>query len=224
MRTLAVGLYAEGPTDFDFYAPVLTRLSEKLILSTGRHPVRVADVVSLPGRPSLKDFAVTVEEYAGPCNLIVIHTDGAGDPERARAERIEPWFLSINERRVRDQLVEVVPVRETEAWMLSDIDALNAVFGTARTKAQFGLPNRTREVEQIANPKALLRQIHETVVGRRGARKFGTRSLYPRLGQEISFDELGKVPAFAHFRESFEAALARLSFLGRGPDRAVSNA
>jgi len=213
MRTVAVGLYAEGMTDLDFYAPLLTRLLENVIWSKGRHEVRIADVLPLPGRPSRECFADTVKEYAGPCNLIVVHTDGAGDPERARAERIEPWFSSIDDDALRKTLVDLVPVRETEAWMLSDAKALGCVLGVVRTRSQFGLPERTREVEGILDPKASLRRIHETVVGKRRARRFGIRPLYTRLGQETSFDELGKIPAFNRFRDSFESALVRVSLI-----------
>ena len=217
MRTLAVGVFAEGPTDLDFYAPLLARVSENVIREAGRHPVRIADVTALPGRPSQESFARTIREYAPTCGLIVVHTDGAGDPNRARRERIEPWFRSVDQGAVPVRLVELIPVRETEAWMLCDLDALNRVLGTARTRSQFGVPNRTREVEQVQAPKELLREIQVSVVGARRARKLKLRPLYPRLGQEVSLDELGNVPAFCDFLRAFKDVLASLAFIPLDP-------
>ena len=210
-----MGVFAEGPTDPDFFSPLLVRLAIVLIRSGGKHSAGIADPLILPGRPSNDTFAPTIQRYASLCNLIVVHTDGNGDPDGARAERIEPWFGSWPLSEARTALVPVVPVRETEAWMLADIDAIQRLLGTKQDASDLGLPTRVRGVEQIADPKSTLKTILDRALGVRRARKVGVRPLYGALGAETSIDKLRMVPAFARFESEFHATLAALGFISR---------
>ncbi len=213
MRTISIGLFTEGPTDVDFYSPLVVRLGVALIRSGPAHPTQFADPISLPGRPASATFADAIERYAASCDLVIVHTDGGGDPDRARRERIEPWFRSVSPRPLPVKLVDLVPVHETEAWMLCDEKALNAVLGSNKTRRDFGLPARRRDVERIADPKDKLRAVQRLVWGERRARRLGTRPLYAALGQEVSLEPLSDVPAFVLFKERLTQELRALGCL-----------
>ncbi len=214
MRTLSLGIFAEGSTDIEFLSPVLVRLASRLIEAMGHHPAQIADVDALPGRPSRDVFRNTLHEHARSLDMVLVHMDANGDLERAIEERINPWFESVRDLfGERLQLVGLVPARETEAWMLCDFRALSNVLGTRKQRSELGLPSRAREVEQITNPKAALKEAQTMALGKRQARKVGLRPLYPALGQEVSLDELYKLPAFIQFASAFEDALRRLGFL-----------
>lgn len=215
MRTLSLGVFAEGPTDTEFLSPLLVRLAMRLIREKGHHPIQVADPIALPGRPAAATFQQTVSSYADSIDLLVVHTDANSSFERAMNERINPWFGKVRDspsRRDAPVLVPGVPVRETEAWMLGDIQALNTVFGTHKTKREFGLPGHAREVEQITEPKSLLKKLQKLALGQRQARRVGLRPLYTRLGQEVSLDVLNLIPSFARFAGDFQSALVASNY------------
>ena len=163
MRSLTLGIYAEGPTDPEFLSPLILRMATELISVRGHHLIDIPEPAVLPGRPASDSFHDTMTRYGAACNIVVVHTDGAGQPERAREERIRPWFASVVDTFDDRQrcLVAAVPVRETEAWMVCDTEALNAVFGTRLTRDQMGLGSRPHEVEAISDPKLELDRVHQ---------------------------------------------------------------
>ncbi len=222
MRVLTLGIWAEGPTDSRFLSPLLDRLSVKLLRDRGRARVQVAAPILIGDRLSRENFPVVAGACDPSVSILVVHTDAGGDVERAFAERIRPWFASVADefQEGERELVPVVPVRETEAWLLCDIDALNQVFGMRKDRSAFGLPRHAREVEQITDPKAHLRQAQIYAIGKRPARKAGLGALYSALGVQVSFEELEKVLAFRQFAAAFEQALQRLGFLRPPPTRA----
>lgn len=214
MRSLNVGVYAEGPTDHEFLTPLIQRLAVSLIEDKGHHAIDVAEPISFPGRPSSDVFRDAMIEHVDACHLVVVHTDGAGQPENARADRIDPWFESVRDLfdDRRRSLVAAVPVKETEAWMLCDTSALNTVLGTGFTREQFELPH-PHEVESLSNPKAALDRVHLKAAGVRQARKVGRRPLYRSIGLVVAFDALVRIPAFQRFRDDFEASLRAMTYL-----------
>lgn len=67
------------------------------------------------------DAARRAEGYHG----LIVHVDADySTADRARRDRIDPGFELIRQssERVCDQLVPLIPVRMTEAWMLADRD------------------------------------------------------------------------------------------------------
>jgi hypothetical protein len=213
VRTLSIALFTEGPTDADFFLPLLTRVSVDLLSRQARHPSRVADPVWLRGRLSTDAFADRVEKDGRGFDVVVVHTDGGGDPQRALAERIEPWFASVADKLRAEGLVPLVPVRETEAWMLADSVSLAEVFGTKIDRRELGLPTHSRDVESITDPKRKLHDLNVTLRGPRRARKVGSRPLYAALGQTVSLSVLSNVPAFVRFREKFAGVLRRNRYI-----------
>lgn len=215
MRTISVGIFAEGPTDYDFFSPLIVRLTSELASALSPHPVQIADPLQWPGRPSNAGFRSITSAQAAVIDVLLVHTDGAGDNRRAIRERIDPWkeivrHLFDGRRRV---FVPIVPVRETEAWMLCDVDALNRTFGAKREAEELSLPRHPKQVEQVQDPKLKLQSIQIRIVGKRAARRIGVRPLYARLGHEVSLRMLRQLPAFAQFEEDFCDALTQLGFL-----------
>jgi hypothetical protein len=81
-------------------------------------------------------------------DLFFVHRDSDKAGASARREEIR--------RKCEGQLhVPVIPVRETEAWLLLDEDAIREVVGNSSGKQPLNLP-RLAEVEDTANPKERL--------------------------------------------------------------------
>ncbi|MGE0480306.1 MAG: hypothetical protein AB7Q17_07525 [Phycisphaerae bacterium] len=212
MRRLAIGIFAEGPTDIDFLSPVARRIA--IAFLTGRHhPAEIAEPYGLPGRPQTDLFRDTIQRHA-TLDIVIVHTDGGGDPSRARRERISRWFSSVSGEHQPGWPVlgAAVPVHEIEAWMIWDLSAIRRALGTRRSQAELGLPQTPQEVEANQDPKLVLRTMHEIAIGKRRARKLGQTDLYRSFGSEVDSQTLARLPAFRQFRDDFHRAIESRGF------------
>jgi hypothetical protein len=208
MRYLAAGLIAEGVTDDRFLRPLLSRGLEEVCAREFDESVEVSDVQVLRervGPPAVGEILALAEGQCGSFVIIFAHRD-RGANHSVRDEWIDPlrnlWALR------KERLVMVVPVRETEAWMLADGDALRAVLRVAWPDIQLGVPTQPRKVEEIADPKQVLGRLEARV-----SRSFD--AYFDRLGEEVSIDALRQVPAFGQWWEDTCSALDDVGFRRR---------
>lgn len=223
MRYLGLALFAEGPTDYRFFPPVLRRATEELCLRLARSSIEVGEVLGLftPEDYRDADLATQILEAAreaeGAFNILFIHTDGAGNPDAAYNERVLPAKERIAAELTREQerTVGVVPVREMEAWALADGDALRGAFGTVLDDLALGIPIRPREVEGIFDPKVVVEQAYRNVVGdkRRGKRKVA--DFFDAIGERVRLERLREVPAYQRFELELLTALVELGYVRR---------
>ena len=222
MHYLGLALYAEGPTDYQFLIPLLPRLCAHLCATEALAPVDVGEVVPLDhpdavrDRPRHERVAAAAAMHAGAWNIVFVHADGAGDPAKAKAEAVQP-ALDVLHARFPEAApgVGVVPVRETEAWLLVDGDALRGAFGVNLTDAELGLPNPRHLAEAFTDPKAVLEAAF-MATGPTGLRKRkGTSPMLNALGEQVSLDCLNHLPSFRRLSEDLRAALRQIGVLTR---------
>jgi hypothetical protein len=102
-------------------------------------------------------------------------------------------------------------VRETEASLLADGNAIRAAFGTTLDDARLGLPARSVEVERVPDPKALLDQVIAAAHGGRLRGSHPAASPYfDMLGERVRLDALRQLTAFRRFESDLRAALIDL--------------
>lgn len=94
-----------------------------------------------------------VRLVGAPVDLIVVHRDADDAGHHARQREIEAAVRAVGGNA---DLVPVIPVRMTEAWLLLDEAAIRQVVGNPRGRTKLNLP-KAHEVESIADPKDLLR-------------------------------------------------------------------
>ncbi|WP_158575891.1 DUF4276 family protein [Streptomyces corynorhini] len=195
-RYLTVGLLAEGPEDEIFLSAVAVRQLKEL---AARHP-EPFDVGDTPlrGRCSTARTAhgplcAEAVDLASDCDLLLIHNDHR---ERNKIEKICQDIALPSHCRI----VGVVPVRETEAWLLADGPLLGSLPGAVSAL----IPSSPRDVERTADPKALLSRILP------GG---DTRELAEFLGERVDLDRLRNLPAYQLWCAELTAALKELRFL-----------
>lgn len=145
-----------------------------------------------------------------------VHADGAGDPEGARRNLVDPAGRKVREDPDLGghRHVAVVPVRETEAWTLADGDALREVFGTTLDDAALRVPASPREVEGIVDPKAELDAAYAAAQGgRKARRRKKAASLLEVVGERVCLSALAEVPAYRRLKTDLRAALRELNYL-----------
>lgn len=208
MIYLRAGLFAEGPSDYDFLLRLLNRLIESIAAALYPGDYEVADTIGIDAPRSLQKgkradrIAAACIANEGLFELLVIHADGDTDPHAARKERIEPGIAALHAVTREQPIVAVpcIPVREIEAWMLTDVVAFRELLGSKTVPVLPGDPERE------GDPKATLQQILKDG----GARRLPA-SIYAFFGERVALKALRSLPAFKTFEAELTAAIREVA-------------
>lgn len=217
-RWLGLALYAEGPSDHRFLDELLRRAVEHLLVDGG-HAVDLSPVQRLPVRTNERTRADRIAagsaQLQGAFHLLFVHADGGGDPQRARDERVQPGIEAMHASVGHEgrRAVAVVPVRETEAWALADLDCLRRLLGTRRSALELGVPESANELESLPDPKTTFAEIVRIArPGRRGRRRPAPASFLDLIGQQTRIAQLERLSAFRALLGDLDTALRALGF------------
>ncbi len=111
-----------------------------------------------------------------PVDVVVVHRDADNAGPAARRREIEIAVAACVDG---PQIIPVVPVRMTEAWLLLDEAAIRRVAGNPGGRVGLGLP-KVHEAESLADPKEVLRRCLGIAAGTTGRRLDAVRK---RFGQ-----------------------------------------
>ncbi len=202
VRGLLVG---EGKTDRAL-APVLEQLC--ILAGADEAIVDAPDLGKLPNPPGKKiqsqcERAVQLFSHA---NLLFVHRDAdARDPE-PRYQEIADAVTGLGFRHVA-----VVPVQETEAWLLVEADAIRAACGRPSDTSPLRLPS-VGAIENTANPKEVLQRVvaraQEKQTARRRIRFSSVR--HQLLEQLDPRGEVTRLPSFQRLQRDLQSALDQL--------------
>jgi hypothetical protein len=208
MIYLRAGLFAEGPTDYDFFLELIDSLVVEIaaeVLGGGFEIARPVGIdAPAQARRSRREerIAAAIDASWEECTVFVIHSDGAGDHEAARCNLVDPGIVRARLRHPDLVGLACIPIRETEAWMLADGGAFCRIFNIDRA------PDLPSDPESEMDPKRVLRAILASLGARpdRGIRKY-----YVELGREVRPAELRRLPAFRRFEADLRLAIASLA-------------
>ena len=204
MIYIRAGVFAEGPTDYDFLLPLLDRLLDEHAASLFPAAYELGPTARI-GVPSNSDggraerMAAAIERWWDACTLFVIHSDGAGDPLSAKQRCIEPGLKTAGSSRPERSIAAAacVPVRETEAWMLVDPAVFHMLLGASAT---LSCPS---DPEHDPDQKATLQRILKDGGLRRPQR------VYAYFGEHVRFETMRVLPAFKAFEDELVASLGQ---------------
>lgn len=207
MIYLRAGVFAEGPSDYDFLLPLLDRLLDAVAASLFPGFYEVGSTTGIDAPPGTtggraEKIAAAIHASWEECTMFVIHTDGAGDPDAARQNCVDPGLDAARAARPERSLIAAacVPVREIEAWMLADPDVFRTILGVG---AEPGCP---ADPERELDPKATLRRM----LAEGGARRTPER-LYRLFGERVRFTTLRALPAFQVFERELTGAVREVA-------------
>lgn len=210
MQGLRYTLVADGSSDRAL-VPILTWLLRQFC---GAIPIQAefADLRRLPHPPKKLSERIywSVELY--PCDLLFVHRDAERTSiEEREAEIRRALAESSVENSVR--VVCVVPVRMQEAWLLIDEAALRKAAGNPNGTQPLAMPDG-QKLEELADPKQLIRELLRQASGLRGRRleRFNWRSSAHRVAEMIGdFGPLYRLAAFQRLAEKVErVAISKL--------------
>lgn len=108
-------------------------------------------------------------------NLVFVHRDADG---RDAAQRYNEIARAVADCDCKVPVVSVVPVQETEAWLLLDESAIRRAVGKPRGTVDLNLP-LPLAIERVANPKERLKQALERASEAAGRRLDRVRQSFP---------------------------------------------
>jgi hypothetical protein len=169
------------------------------------------DMGRLPIPPKgLKNRLSAALKLEPSANLVFAHRDADAADENPRVVEIRTAAAGLPVR-----TIPVVPVRETEAWLLLDEMAIRSVVENPASTLALGLP-RPQDVENVADPKQKLRDTLMLASGLRGRRLQTLKHDFPRLRARLlerlnCAVFLGQVPAWQRLEQRTRAALLSLN-------------
>jgi len=219
MSQVIIGYTTEGTTDVRFLESILQRTFE-LVGFECRSSVEVLPLIHIP-----KQGGAFVEQVLQRCieandqgiMIFCVHIDAdATNDNHVFETRINPLLNALRQHlneEICNNIVPVIPVQMTEAWMLADIGLLKAEIGTDIRNVDLGLH---RAPESIANPKntieEAIRIARQTLVSRR-RRELTIGELYQPIGQKIGLEKLELLPSYQKFKQSIRLAYQAMNYL-----------
>jgi hypothetical protein len=191
MRRLSSSLIAEDASDVAFLLPLLQAQLDGLSWDAEFivDDIYAGDVTTVTRPQSVFEAAAELLEYS---DLLFVHHDSR---ESEKIDRIREQVGAGN------RLVAVVPVRETEAWVLA------AACTAAKSIALFDstAPEKgCKWFEKVPDPKAELRARYR---GRRSV-----EDLFTLIAQQADLARMADVPAYRSFLQDLTTALKELNF------------
>lgn len=220
MVQIFVGLMAEGATDYRFLEPLVEKvLTEIAFDCPGQIDINVrvidcdkgnsfVEFVSNASKTGHLDYGIT---------MLIIHTD-ADDitAETAYNSKIRP-AVSFLESQLSDthckKIAALVPIQETEAWMLADKDILIRQIGTNKNEVELNISGHP---EGFTNPKERIQEairIGRSEMPKKLRNSLQISDLYSFLGQSIQTDKLKTFNSFLDFEGNVRQVLRDMNFL-----------
>ena len=221
MVQLFVGLMAEGATDYLFLKPVV----EKALLDISSKEID-KDVEILV-------FEVKYEKDGGFHNHVfnaskngyekygimslVIHADADDlNANKAYQTKIEPAVNFINRQEDEElckELVAIVPVYETESWMLANKELIKKHIGTNKTDAQLNIDGHP---ESMRSPKEKIEEairIGRQDLPRKIRDKVTINDLYSILGESLDVRDIENFTSYKDFVNNVKTMFRNLNLL-----------
>jgi len=218
-RQVIVGFTTEGPTDVRFLESVIQRTVEEVAFECSGLvevlPIQYIEKQNGNFVELVKNCARQAESLG--VMVLCVHVDADARTDADTFDRkIDPAFTAINNlprEHVCKNLVAIVPVQMTEAWMLSDKDLLKEEIGTSKSNLELGIHKLP---ETYAAPKQAIEaaiRIARQDLTRRRRRKLTIGELYLPIGQRVSLNKLEKLSSYQKFKEAVRSAFQKLGYL-----------
>lgn len=204
--------FYEGATDADYFDQLIPRVMEDIIARRGTRNVTIAPtpVERLRGR-GIDEAARQACKGRDAFHLCFVHADTGG---RITAQTLPARSDALCQamQRICDwppiRCVAITPLRETEAWVLSDPGAVLATLGHRGPAEALGLPNDARIAERLVDPKETFNHAIRAALGTR--RMVEPRRYFPMIAVRQNLSALRLAESFRVFEARLTRALADL--------------
>lgn len=158
MRIIRYTLLADGSSD-SALLPIINWTIERNYPEISFEP-QFAKSLGDIGHDLSKKIERALTQF--PCDILFLHRDAE---RQDHAERVQEIIAAAKNTDVN--YIPIVPIRMTEAWLLSDETAIRAASGNKNGKNEFALPAK-KQWETTVDPKAVLFEALKCASGKKG--------------------------------------------------------
>lgn len=219
MIQLFVGLIAEGKTDYQFLEPIIEKVFLEIAYECkGQVDVDVKIIECDKGK-GFTDYVLNAakkgkENYI---SIFIVHTDADADSAcHTYTHKIYPAKDLLEKMEDSDyckNLIALVPIHETESWMLADKSLLIKTIGTNKNENELNIHGHP---ETFNNPKERIEnaiRIGRENLPRKLRNSLKIINLYSYLGQAMKIEYLGKFKSYCDFYNNVKRELIKLNLL-----------
>jgi hypothetical protein len=205
MEALRYTLLMDGRSD-EALIPILNWLLQDLGVKAPIQP-ECADLTRFQPKTLSKRMKIALDLF--PCDLLFVHRDSEAEPRQTRRDEIQ---RAVNEYRSDSlpsvvEIVPVIPIRMTEAWLLTSEPAIRAAAGNRNGTVPLPMP-RIQKLEDLPDPKKVLHDLLRAASEKRG-RRLKDLKLYQCASQiPLATTDFSLLRQLAGFR-ALEADLRR---------------
>jgi hypothetical protein len=220
-KQLMIGFISEGSTDVTFLPNIIEKAFMAYALEATQS-ISIDRIEEISISKTGKAFVALMLEASQKAveqgfNVLCIHVDAdARDRGNVWKHKFEPFFEKLAEQSRRDHchdIIPIIPVQMTEAWMLADKETLKEQM-KAKKRNDTDLKIE-KFPEDYADPKEQLKEairIAQSGKTKRQRSSLSIQELYEILPGLISLDELRKLPSFVQFEEDIRQTLWRMGY------------
>ena len=148
------------------------------------------------------------------CQILFVHRDADGPDPARRYQEIRAVIDMLPQDSKSMAYVCVVPIRMTEAWLLTEETAIRRAAGNPNRTVHLPLPS-LQHIEAIPDPKERLRELLRTasqLTGRR-LKRFNDSLCAQRVAAYMhGFQELRALSAFKRLESDLTAIIRQLGY------------
>ncbi|HQU82514.1 MAG TPA: DUF4276 family protein [Pyrinomonadaceae bacterium] len=215
---VTIGFITEGTTDVRFLGQIIRRTFEIVAFDCqGEIEVYEPEHIKSHGEFIDEVFRASQDAHKIGMNVLCIHTDADSNSDKHVIEhKINPAFENVansENTSLCKNLVAVIPIQMTEAWMLADKDVLKNQIDTVLTDQDLEIH---RQPENYADPKAAIEnaiRISRRDLPRRRRYEFEISELYQIIGQTADLKKLAQLHSYQKFKNGVVEAFKKLGYL-----------
>jgi hypothetical protein len=215
---ITIGFITEGTTDVRFLGQIIRRTFEEVAFDCqGEIEVYEPQHIESKGEFVPEVLRTAKEAHKIGMKVLCIHTDAdARNDSHIFQHKINPAFenvYNVEDENLCKNLVAVIPVQMTEAWMLADTDVLKNEIDTDLLDTDLEIQ---RNPESYADPKENIEnaiRIARKHLTQRRRYDFGISELYQIVGQKTDLKKLSKLPSYQKFKAAVVESFKKLGYL-----------
>lgn len=205
-------LVTDGSRDLSLLQYIIRWVIRRLPASNLQLHPQAADFRGYRNPPAAFSMRLREAVRRFPCDILFVHRDAE---RQSREFRVNEILTAVHAAGIEENNVPVVPVRMTEAWLLTSESAIRRAAGNPHGTEPLEIPNLSR-LEDMPNPKAVLHSMLATASEKQGRRlKMFMRDINQHVHRVAVYTEdyspLLHLPAFSAFEEDTISALRRVT-------------
>jgi len=216
------GLFTEGQTDIRFLQNIVQNTLEAVAFHdcSGQFDIELTPItINKTGLGFIEQVLEASKKGQEEFGMMILCVQADADRKTLKEtylHKINPCQIELEKQPENDYckiLVAVVPIQETEAWMLADKELLKEEIGTNKTDNELGI---NRNPETIANPKEVIEkaiQIARKNLTIKRRKDLTIADLYSAIGQKIDLDKLESLSSYHDFKGNVREVFRKLNLL-----------